>query len=165
MAVETIGGAYVLGRADQTPPKVADFHHAGQMAKVLMDRAVLPAGAEVGSTIALAELKSDAVLTLRGVLAFAALGDGTTLDIGVADDAAAGVSGKTAVLASGIDTSAAGSAGLAGAVTLANTYKPLWQLLGLAEDPGTTFRIVATLGGATSAAGGVVAWEIPFVAF
>lgn len=165
MAVEEIAGAYVLAPTLKTPPRVADPQHWNNPYKVLMDRALLPAGSEVDSIIRVAQLKPGAVLSALGFIGFAALGASTTLSLGIEDDVELGISGKEALLISAVSSASAGTASAIAAVAIANRYKPLWELAGLAAEPTKNLNLIITLAGATSAAGGVVAWEIPFTSY
>jgi len=165
MTIETVYGEYVLGRAKNAPVRTGRFHNFDQTYRNIMDHAVLPAGAEATSVIYLAEVKPDSILSMLGLLSFDALGASTTLSIGLADDAEIGLSGKAALLNAAASTASAGSMSVGAAIDRANWFKPLWTLAGLTAKPTKKVSLIATLGGATSAAGGDLAWEIPFVTF
>jgi hypothetical protein len=48
-----------------------------------------------------------------------------------------------------------------GVITLANSYKPIWELLGLTADPGVEYDVALTLTGAADA-GGTGLLEVDF---
>lgn len=165
MAVEDLAGKYVMAPGRLASPRVASFQHFNNPYKALMDIATLPAASSIASTIEVANIKPDAVLSALGFIAFAALGADTTLSLGLKDDASIGLSGKTTMLINAAASASAGTASAIAAVSLANRYKPLWELAGLAEMPRKPFTLVITLGGAASSAGGAVAWELPFTSY
>jgi|GEM_PF-2228120 len=165
MAIELLAGDFVLAKEAKAVPSAASFHHFNNPYKAVMDHVTIPAAADIGSTISLARVKPDSVLSALGFLQTAALGASVTLAIGIADDATIGVTGKTAVLNAATDVSSAAVVPIGAAVALANRYKPLWQILGLTEKPSKDLLIVATQAGAASAGGGDVTWEIPFTSY
>ncbi len=165
MAVETLSGDYVMSKLAAVPVKIASFHHFDNPYKALMDRVTVPAGAEVASTIKLGQIKPDAVLSSLGFIQFAAMGLSVTFAAGFADDSEIGLSGQTAVLNAATSVATAGTMAIGASVSLANRFKPLWELAGLSEKPTKPFTLLITQAGATSAAGGVVAWEIPFTSY
>lgn len=165
MTVETVYGENVLARGIDAPYRTASFHHFNQPIKSIMDHAVLPAGSEVASVIKLASVKADSVMSMLGLLSFDAMGASTTLAIGLEDDTEIALTGKTALLNAATAVSSAGSMSVGAAVDRANWFKPLWLLAGLASKPSKNLTLIATLAGATSSAGGDLAWEIPFVSY
>lgn len=165
MAVETVYGVNVLAKGQAVPPRTASFQHFNNPYKAMLDVAVLPAAASIGSTIEMASIKPDAVLSQLGVFSFDAMGAGVTLSIGLKDDAEIGLSGKEALINAASDVSSAGSIAVGAAIDRANWFKPLWELAGLTEKPSKNLTIVATQAGAATTPGGDVAWEIPFVSY
>lgn len=107
-------------------------------------------------TIGLFEVSSSAHLSqLLSLLQFSAFGAGVTLDCGFATDAALGVSAKTAVLVSALSVAAAGSDKLVKALGIADQFKAVWELAGLAADPRANLLVVVTLAGANPASGSI----------
>lgn len=110
-------------------------------------------GAAVDDTISLGVFGSNAFIDpLRAVAHFDDLGAGAvTMNVGTATAPTALVNGQDVA-------TAAGSFSLMKGVDIANWYKPLWQVLGLAKDPGGKIELIATIKGA--AATGTFAWSI-----
>lgn len=165
MAVETLSGDYVMSKLASVPVKVASFHHFDNPYKALMDRVTVPAAADIASTIKVGQVKPDAVLSSLGFVQFAAMGAAVTFALGFADDSEIGLSGQSAALNAATDVSSAGTMAVGAAVSLADRFKPMWQLAGLSERPSKPLVLVITQAGAASAAGGDVAWEIPFTSY
>lgn len=165
MPVADVAAQYTYGRSLMMPPRAASPLHMGSSLKHMMDKATLPASSEVGSVIRLGLIKPEAVISALGYIQWAALGTNVTLDLGVADDAELGISAKGDILIDGVAAASAGSTGIIASVSLANRFKPLWELAGLTALPTKQLQLIATVGGATSSAGGLVAWEIPFTSY
>lgn len=114
------------------------------------DRIELSA-APVNDTISLLIAPSNTMLDPReSYIHHDALGASVTLSVGVATDDDA--------LAPATAASSAGSFSLVKSVDIADWYKPLWQIAGLAKDPGGNIELLATIKGA--AATGTVVWSI-----
>ena len=109
------------------------------------------AAAPANDTISLGVFPSNTVLDPDGCMAwFDDLGTGVTMDVGDADNPDALVDGQDVA-------AAAGSFSLLKTVDLADHFKPLWQMLGHATDPGGNIELVATILGA--AATGTFIWQ------
>ncbi len=105
-------------------------------------------------TIGLFEIDSSAFLAFgHSLIRWPAYGTSVTMSIGFADDAALGVTSKTAVLASAVNVAAAGSGTLVPAVSIADAKKPMWELAGLTKDPRAKLLVIKTLAGANPASG------------
>lgn len=95
-----------------------------------------------------------------------AFGSSVTLSVGFkddardivkkADDSGAGITGKTAALASALDVAAASTKSMCAAIAIADSGKMLWELAGLERDPKVTLTLIATLGGSNPASGTIV---------
>jgi hypothetical protein len=105
-----------------------------------------PGALTVGSTIRLGRFDSNTRLHTLSTLKFSANAASTTLAVGLASvNNNFGALQPTALLAA---TSIA-TAGTAQLGSLANAGRMLWEIAGLASDPGGQFDIYATTGGAT----------------
>lgn len=166
MAVENVSGVYVIAPTEKEPFREASQLHFKAPYKTLMDRVTLPGAASIGSTIILGKVPSSTIVSRLGEIATSGLGTNVTLDVGLADDADAGLASKGDILVDGADVASAGAVSIVGSVAIANRFKPLWELAGLTEDPRTTFTLVATTGAAAVSAGDkTVAWEIPHTSY
>lgn len=168
MAVEAVNGLLVATRRLATPPKAIDPQNYFGRMRWLQDRAVLPALADINSTIELGALPWDCCPGQRSWFASDLLGASTTLSVGIRADATlnagAGYAGADNVLVSAQSAAAAFAiSGLAG-VGIEKAGFRLWQIAGLSEcPPGNRLaHLYATLKGAASSAGGDVAWEYQF---
>ncbi len=111
-------------------------------------------------TIGLFEIDTGAfIVPALSLIRWPAYGASVTMSIGFADDAALGISAKSAVLASAVAVNAAGSGTLVPAVSIADAKKPIWSLLGLAKDPKSKVLVIKTLAGANPASGEFVFWQ------
>ncbi len=105
-----------------------------------------PGALVVASTIRLARVDSSSRLHALSNIKFSANAASTTLAVGLASvDNNFGALQPTALLAA-TSIAAAGTAQLG---SLANSGRMLWEIAGLAADPGGQFDIYATTGGAT----------------
>lgn len=133
------------------PTQVSSAHSRGTDHVLVRDTIEL-AAAPVADRVSLGLLPSNTVLDPDGCIAwFDDLGALVTLDVGDATD-------PNALTAAQDVAAAAGSFNLMKSVDVANYFKPLWQTLGMAEDPGGTIELFATIAGA--AATGTVSWQI-----
>lgn len=140
-----------LANAAATPKTVDHFYERSTDHVLRRDRIELNAAA-VNDQISLGIFGSGALLDPHAcVIHFDDLGATTTLNIGIATDDDALVAGQDV-------STAAGSFSLFKGVDIANYYKPLWQLVGLASDPGGKIELLATI--KTAAATGTVVWSI-----
>lgn len=113
---------------------------------LVLDRCTWTAAADIGSTIALADVPSKIYLMPAACpLKYTALGAGVTLSIG-------DVNYPTG-LVNALDVSTAGTADAMSQKASTEWAKPLWQLLGYPSDPGGQIRLTAKIGGANAAAG------------
>lgn len=113
------------------------------------------AAAQIADTFQIAVLPWETVIAPGSTLYFAALGAGTTLEIGDVTSSVA--------LAAATATNAAGSMLMTKAKTPAHYFDPLWKLLGYADLPtakavGPFAEILGTLRG--GAATGEIAWNL-----
>ncbi len=126
-------------------------HEKGTDHILIRDRVEL-AAAPANDTIWLGKFPSNTVLDPDGCIAwFDDLGVGITMDVGDSSI----VDGLT----DGQDVAAAaGSFNLMKTVDIADYFKPLWQQLGYAADPGGFITLYATILGA--AATGTFSWQM-----
>ena len=147
-----VGLAYAGAAAAKT---TSHFHEKGTDAVLRRDRVELTGAAgngAVGDTISLGVFGSNAYIDpLAAVCHFDDLGTGITVDVGYSGD-------TDALVANQDVAAAAGNFSLFKGVDIANWFKPLWQVLGLAADPGGKIELLMTIKGA--AATGTVVWSI-----
>lgn len=137
-------------------------HEAQANLKITYFEIAAQSGDPINSLYRLGRIPSNAMLipALSNLYAAAEAGM-TDFSVGL-DDRAGTVSAKA--LMSDVDVHAGGTFSLVSNVAQANYGKRLWQLLGLASDPGKELDVYATLGAAPSAAGlvnGHIAWTVP----
>ena len=149
-----VGTAY--NSTSATPPRTLHAHEKGTDDILVRDRIEL-AAAPVNDIVSLGKFGSNAYLDPEGcVLRHDDLGATTTLDIGHA--AAGAIAAAPAALIAAQDVStAAGNFSLFKSVDIANYFKPLWQVLGMASDPGVEIELIATV--KASAATGTLVWS------
>lgn len=133
------------------PSQTSSAHSRGTDHVLVRDTVELAAAA-ANDLVSLAVLPSNTVLDPDGCIAwFDDLGTGVTMDVGDTTN----VDGLT----DGQDVAAAaGSFNLMKSVDVADYFKPLWQILGMSEDPGGTIELFAKVLGA--AATGTLTWQI-----
>ncbi|WP_332772938.1 hypothetical protein [Phenylobacterium sp.] len=103
--------------------------------------------------ISLGSLPSTAIINpTTSFIQFGDLGTSVTMDVGSA-------AAENALVAAADVATAAGSVGVLASVAITDLWKPLWELLGLSEDPGGFIELFAKLEGANPASG-TVAWQI-----
>lgn len=133
------------------PTQVSSAHSRGTDHVLVRDQIEL-AAAPANDLISLAVLPSNTILDPDGCICwFDDLGAGVTMDVGDATNADGLTDGQDVA-------TAAGSFNLMKSVGIENYFKPLWETLGMTEDPGGTIELFATILGA--AATGTVAWQI-----
>lgn len=104
----------------------------------------------IGSKHYLGQIPSNAIIDPSSLIHSSGITSCSDYDIGIEQD---GVVKDADILADGIDVSGAGSDSVIASVANANLGKPLWELLGLTNDPGVTYNIVGTMKAAATAAG------------
>lgn len=110
-------------------------------------------GASIASKVYFGKIASNAVpLCGLSTLKFGALTSVTDFDIGLEKD---GATISANLFTDGLDIHAAGAADPLANVALANWGKRVWELLGLATDPGCEYDIVGTLNVAATATASV----------
>lgn len=118
--------------------------------------------AALGDTVGLFPVPSHATLShALSHVRWTALGTGATGDIGFA--AKGDYAGDPDALAAGVDMAAAGSGALLTGLGPADVGKKVWQLAGMAKDPGGDLWVTLTFGGANPNSG-TIAVEQAFVA-
>lgn len=115
-------------------------------------------GDSIGSKIYLGKIPSNAIpLAGLATLKHGAVTSVNDFDIGIEKQDGTVVDAD--LFADGIDISAAGSKDPFASIGVADVGKPVWQLAGLAVDPGVEYNIVGTLKVAATASasiGGVI---------
>lgn len=112
-------------------------------------------GDSINSLIFLGKMPSNAVpIPGLSLLKHGAVTSVTSVHIGVyADD----VLVSAAIFASALDISSAGTKDPFAAIAVADWGKRLWELLGLATDPGKEYQIVLTMNAAATATASIAA--------
>ncbi|WP_312782011.1 hypothetical protein [Brevundimonas sp.] len=142
-----VGAAYAGGAVAKA---TSSAHERGTDHILRRDRIELTA-APVNDQVSLLVVPSNTVLDpLECAVHYDALGASVTLN--------AGIAGSDAALFSAHAASSAGNVSLFKSVDIANWFKPLWQVLGLAADPGGNIELLLTIKGA--AATGTVVWSL-----
>lgn len=126
--------------------------HKGGMDKVLI-RDRWTGDAAQNDLISLGKLSSKAVINpITSFIWFTDLGTSVTMDVGSAAT-------ENALVAAADVATAAGSVSVLASVAITNHWKTLWELLGLATDPGGEIELFAKLEGANPASGSL-SWQI-----
>lgn len=138
--------------AKQSTPLIAQALKGGMDQVLVRDSIALPSAAVSGDKISLGKFSSTAILDPASTIWFDDMGTSITLSVGDA------TTGNQLVNAADVAT-AAGSISLLKSVSNANLFKPLWQQLGLASNPGGKIELLATLAGGDPGAG-EIAWQV-----
>lgn len=143
--------------ANASPKPTSSAHERGTDHVLRRDRIEL-AAAPVDDVISLGKFNSNTVLDPDRCMAwFDDLGATTTMNIG--HEAGTGYAADDNSLVDAQDVNAAaGSFSLLKGVNIDKYFLPLWQMLGLAADPGGKIELIATIKG--SAATGTFSWQI-----
>ena len=99
----------------------------------------------VNDTLFISRVPSNAIIKPSSTILHDALGAGVTMNVGFAETPA----GARTALGSALAVATAGTKAGMAAVTTANLLNRVWQLAGLAADPGREIDLVATITGAT----------------
>lgn len=105
----------------------------------------------------LGKIASNAVPSPLGILYHDALTGVTSYDIGLELNGAAV---NVNCFAAALNLTVAGSKAMLAAVATANLGKRVWELLGLASDPGVEYDIIGTMNQAATAAGSLAGFFI-----
>ena len=153
MAVVTrYGQAYPqfnAGTGYQTP----DSRYSRATVKSLLFNIAAVNGDSIGSVYRLGRLPSNAILLGQDNIAYSAAIAGLT-SVSVGLDNLLGTTAPAA-LVSAANWSAGGQFSLVSAIAAANYTNPIWQILGLASDPGQQIDVTLTLGAALTASGAI----------
>jgi hypothetical protein len=137
----------------QSTPLVAQAHKGGQQYILVRDTIELVTAFAQNDLISLGKLHSDSVIDpIASVIWFDDLGTSITMDVGSAAT-------ENALVAAQDVATAAGSCSVLKSVDVANYCKPLWEILGLASDPGGFIELFAKLEGGDPGTG-TVSWQI-----
>lgn len=105
-------------------------------------------GDSIASKFFVGRVPTNAILSPLSRMDYEAVAGVTTMDVGFA--------GAVAALVAAKDVSSAGNASAVSAVAVANLNKRVWELAGLAADPGGMLDIFATLNAAATATKSIV---------
>lgn len=152
------------GSGYQNPAAVAavDAVFAEGRAKTIVSRLSIANGDSATSKFYVGRVPSNAVILTASKITHEACAGVTDFDVGLFKDGAVAVASSDDLLADGLDISSAGTKNVLAAVATADLGKRVWELLGLAADPGVTYDIIATLK-ADSSAAKVAVFEILYV--
>lgn len=145
MAVRT---AYARCYPDPSLYKLPDAIFASPITSHLFSDVAILNGDSANSLIYIGKVPSRARMSPASLLYNTAIAGLTSLDIGFPAE-----NGSGAVLAAALDLSASGSKPIMNAVPTASLYKRMWELCGLASDPGRDFDLIAKVNAAATAAG------------
>lgn len=148
----------VIANSDASPSVINSAQLANGQVRQMRGQVAVASGDSIGSTLRLFRVKSNdvmAMLLLSCTAITSAAGDiglyRTAADGGAVVDADFFASAQS--LASAVrNTDVTYESGV---VTVANMEKPIWQQLGLTEDPQVEYDVAITLTAAATAAGNV----------
>lgn len=139
--------------ASQSVPLVPAALKGGQDHVLIRDTIELADAFAQNDRISLGKIRADAIINpVASVIYFDDLGTSITMDVGDALD-------EDALVAAQDVATAAGSCALYKSVDIANYWKPLWQVLGRASNPGGEIELFAKLEGGNPGTG-TVTWQI-----
>lgn len=157
MAVVAVKGFAITNR-DSSPKVINDAAHANASMKGFVGAAAITSGNSVGSTYLLGSIPSNAIVHSLLASSSADMGTTTTANIGLYKTTADGGAvvdadffKATLDLKGGAITNTEVANG--NVITLANSYKKVYELLGLTSDPCIQYDVVATLDGACDGSG------------
>lgn len=159
MAVVVVKSGVITNR--DAAPRVINNPAAAQAAvKGFLGTGVITSGNSVGSTYIIGSVPSNAVMRSLTISA-PDIGTTTTADVGLyktTDDGSAVVDADFFTAAVVLNAGAIADTSVlhGNVITLANGEKRLWDLLGLASDPGIMYDVVLTLAGAADGTGTVL---------
>ena len=137
----------------QSTPLIPSALRGGQDHVLIRDRIALAASAAQNDRVLLAKLRSDTIINpVQSIIWFDDFGTSVTMDVG-------STATENALVAAQDVATAAGSCSFLKSVDIANYWKPLWEQLGLASDPGGYIEIFAKFEAANPDAGDL-AWQI-----
>ncbi|MCA3648821.1 MAG: hypothetical protein IOC42_05580 [Methylobacterium sp.] len=113
----------------------------------------------VNDTLFISKVPSNAIIKPSSTIVHDALGAGVTMNVGFNETPA----GARTALGSALAVATAGTKAGMAAVTTANLLNRVWQLAGLAADPGREIELVATITGATVAGTPRIYFSFDFV--
>jgi hypothetical protein len=149
--VQKYAGSFRSPTAINSPPPVL----AEGVDRTINTGAVAIAnGDNATSKIYLGKIPSGGVPDLRSQLTHSAITGLTSLHVGVEYN---GQTVNASIFASALNLTSAGSKNVFNAIAVADIGKRLWQLLGLAYDPGREYDIIATMNTDATAAGTIAA--------
>ncbi|WP_156464223.1 hypothetical protein [Afipia sp. Root123D2] len=132
----------------------------GRLRAINIPALAITTGDSIASLFYLGKIASNAVpLAGLSTLKHGAVTSVNDADIGIYRD---GVAVDADLFADGIDISSAGAKDPFAAVAVANVGKQVWELLGLANDPGVEYDIVLTIkvaATATASIGGAILYS------
>ena len=155
MAVEAIKSTQITN-ATATPSVINTAQVADGVPRFKRGQAAVDAAASIGSTYRLFRVKSNDILPLL-LLDCTAITSAAG-DIGLyktADEGSAVADADFFASAQSLATALRGTdvTRESGVVTIANSEKPIWELLGLSADPQIEYDVTVTLTAAATAAG------------
>lgn len=160
MAVVTTKSFAITNR-DATPAVINDAAYAGGGLRGFISAAAIANGDSVGSKYIMGQIPSNAVIHSVQVSSSADMGTTTTADVGIYQTT---VNGSAVVDADLFDDALSLKDGaltnsevlFSQAITMANSYKKLYEHLGLTADSNRMYDLVLTLDGAADGAGTVL---------
>jgi hypothetical protein len=159
MAVVVVKSGVITNR-DASPRVFNNPGAACGTVKGFQGTGVVTNGNSVGSTYLFGSIPSNAVMRSLNISS-PDIGTTTTMDVGLyktTDDGSAVVDADFFTAAVVLNAGAIAESNIlhGNVITLANGEKRIWELLGLASDPGIMYDVVGTLAGAADATGTVL---------
>lgn len=160
MAVVTVK-SYAITNRDATPAVQNDGAHSAGTLRGFIASAAIANGDSIGSKYILGQVPSNAVIHSVQVSTSADIGTTTTADVGLYQTTANG--GAAADLDLFDDALSLKDGALTNsevlfnqAITMANSYKKVYEHLGLSADSNRMYDLVLTLDGAADGSGSVL---------
>lgn len=142
-------GAVIL--AANSVPLVSAAYRGGRDQVLIRDR--FEGDLAQNDLLSLGKIAADAIINpINSIIWFDDLGTSVTMDIGDATD-------EDALVAAQDVAAAAGSCSILKSVDIANYWKPLWEQLGMASNPGGEIELFAKFEAANPATGSI-SWQI-----
>ena len=129
----------------------------GAFKRSIMDNFILTTAVVIGDVIFAGKVRSGNILLPTSTMINTAATASLTMSIGFNE------SGASAVLASALAMSTAGTKSPLGAVTTANLGKTCWELAGLSADPQRDMDIIFTIAGANNAIAANIFYNFEFL--
>ncbi len=150
MAVRTL---YSKARPDPARGRRPTAFNAQAQTTLVHENFALLDNDSIGTKFYFGRVSSSALILATSLIHHTAI-TSATLNVGFEDPRNV-ITAQPAVLAAALALASAGTKGLNAAVAVGSLNKPVWELMGLANDPGQEFDLIGTLAAAATAAGNI----------